>query len=146
MWALSGATKIVHPNVANEFKNFTDAQGFTFHAISFCRSPEKSDIYKRVVGKIIHAKVPEAAAAYDKVQKQVANQFSGHHHRSEKELEEYNKEIMNGLRGIWDKFGSKIHPILQGTSDSYIFEHQDDPDFKAYTDYLDETHDYRGSG
>ncbi len=48
---------MVHPNVANEFKNFTDAHGFTFHAIPFCRSPGKSDIYKKVVRKIIEAKL-----------------------------------------------------------------------------------------
>lgn len=57
MWALSGATKVAHPNIANEFKNFTDAHGFTFHAISFCRNPDVSALYKRVVGKVVAHKL-----------------------------------------------------------------------------------------
>ena len=77
MWALSGATKIVHPNIANEFKNFTDAQGFTFHAIAFCRNPEKADLYKRVVRKVIAARLPEEVLEkYDKIQARVDHQFS----------------------------------------------------------------------
>ena len=76
MWALSGATKVVHPNIANEFKNFTDAQGFTFHAIAFCRNPEKADLYKRVVRKVIAARLPDVLHKYDEIQARVAHQFS----------------------------------------------------------------------
>lgn len=53
---------------------------------------------------------------------------------------------MKDLRKFWDTHNKVLHPILQGTSDSYIFEHSDDPDFKQYIEYLNETHDYRGSG
>jgi flavodoxin len=144
MWALSGATDIVHPNVANEFKNFTDGGWHTFHAISFCRNPEKSALYKRVVSKVIHAKLPGVAKEFDAIQAKVAHQFQHHHHRSDKELEEYNKEIMLGLQKIWTKHWKVLHPILQWV-DSYILENANDPDFKAYVAWLDETHNYRWS-
>ncbi|MBX9809906.1 hypothetical protein K2X92_05950, partial [Candidatus Gracilibacteria bacterium] len=147
MWALSGATKVAHPNVANEFKNFTDAHGFTFHAISFCRNPDVSALYKRVVGKIVADKLGATAAGqFADIQHRVEHQFGHHHHRSEKELNDYNADIMKDLANFWNKHNKVLHPILQGTSDSYIFEHSDDPDFKRYIDYLNETHDYRGSG
>jgi hypothetical protein len=147
MWALSGATKVAHPNIANEFKNFTDAHGFTFHAISFCRNPDVSALYKRVVSKVVAHKLwPAAAGQFADIQHRVDHQFSHHHHRSESELKEYNADIMKDLRKFWDTHNKVLHPILQGTSDSYIFEHSDDPDFKQYIEYLNETHNYRGSG
>jgi hypothetical protein len=43
------------------------------------------------------------AKEFDAIQAKVAHQFQHHHHRSQKELEDYNKEIMLGLQKIWNK-------------------------------------------
>jgi hypothetical protein len=147
MWALSNAATVAHPNVAKEFKNFTDEQGFTFHAIPFCRNPEKSALYKRVVSEVVREKIGTSAhSEFEELQKKIKKQLTWHHHRSEKELEEYNAEIMKWLAKFWWKYQEKLHPILQGTSDSYILEKAwENSDFKAYIQYLDETHGYRGS-
>ena len=53
---------------------------------------------------------------------------------------------MKDLKALWDIHGKVIHPALQGTGDSYLFEHMDDPDIRSYSEYLNETHNYRGSG
>lgn len=120
--ALSGMSTYLHPKQINELYNFFFNHSHPYPALAFLKSPEKTALFQRVVGKLCqgNAEMRSLWSAVDNARKKGEQQ-----------------EAIKAITKLWDAYGDTLHRKLVMSQDPEIlFLAKTDPDCKAYVEHM----------